>query len=80
MLMIILCLLANSQPIINIGGCTQVSPTEGNSLYYHSEVFGSSTRLKDVEAFKYYCINDLIFSIMKDQVCKFKGSYVYVCM
>ena len=61
-------LLVNSQPNINIGGCTQVLQTEGNSLYYHSEVFETTARPKDVEAFKYYCTNDLIISTVKDLV------------
>lgn len=61
-------LLVNSQLNTNIGGCTQVHPTEGNSLYYHSEVFAATARPKDVEAFKYYCTNDLIFSTIEDLV------------
>ena len=62
-------LLVNSQ-LNAVGGlqCTQVFPTEGNSLYYHSEVFVTTAKPKDVEAFKYYCTNDLIFSIIEDLV------------
>ena len=60
--------LVNSQLNPNIGGCTQVLPTEGNSLYYYSEVFETTARPKDVEAFKYYCTNDLIFSTIEDMV------------
>ena len=48
--------------------CTQVLPTEGISLYYHSEVFATTAEPKDVEAFKYYCTNKLIFSIVEDLV------------
>ena len=62
-------LLVNSQ-LNTIGGvrCTQVLPTEGNSLYYHSEVFATTANPKHVEAFKYYCTNDLIFSTIEDLV------------
>lgn len=52
-------LLPNSASI-----CSQVSfdPSEDNSLYSHSVIFGTPAKLQDVEAFKYYCTNDLILS------------------
>ena len=60
-------LLVNSQLNTNGGvNCTQAFPTEGNSLYYHSEVFAATAKPKDVEAFKYYCTNDLIFSKLEE--------------
>ena len=40
-------------------------PTEGNPLYSHSELFGATATPKDVEGFKYYCINDLMVSIIR---------------
>ena len=42
-------------------------PTEGNPLYSHSELFGATTTPKDVEAFEYYCINNLTVSIIREQ-------------
>ena len=43
-------------------------PTEGNPLYSHSELFGATATPKDVEAFKYYCINDLMVSVISDEL------------
>ena len=62
-------LLVNSQLNTNGGiKCTQVFPTEGNSIYHHSEVFATTANPKHVEAFKYYCTNGLIFSTIEDLV------------
>ena len=61
-------ILSNSASI-----CSQVSadPSEGNILYSHSEIFGTAATLQDVEAFKYYCTNDLILSTINiEMVCK----------
>ena len=59
--------LVHSLPvIINNGGCTQVFPTKGNSLYSHSEIFGAAIKPKDIDAFKYYCTNNLISFSLKD--------------
>ena len=58
----------NANPVIisskDNNSCFEVTSTKGNSLYYHSEIFGTSATvtLRDVEAFKYYCTNDLILS------------------
>ena len=68
----------NAIPVIIISpmtnsSCSQVSsdPSEGNSLYSHSDIFGTAATLKDVEAFNYYCTNDLILStINKELVSK----------
>ena len=49
-------------------GSVIADPTEGNPLYSHSELFGDTATPKDVEAFKYYCINDLMVSIISDQL------------
>ena len=52
-----------NRPSLVLGDCTGdnvvANPTEGNPLYSHSELFGANATLNDVEAFKYYCINDL---------------------
>ena len=57
----------NANPVILPDSeCSQVTSdsTKENSLYSHSEIFGTAATLKDVEAFKYYCTNDLIVSMI----------------
>ena len=56
--------------IISNSNCSQVpsDPSEGNSLYSHSEIFGTAAMLKDVEAFKYYCTNQLILSTINKEL------------
>ena len=56
---------------ITINNCSRENydPTEGNLLYSLSELFNNTTAtLKDVEAFKYYCINHLIVSTIKTEM------------
>ena len=50
--------------------CFQESsdPIEGNLLYSHSKVFGTTATLNDVEAFKYYCTNRLIVSTINTEM------------
>ena len=65
--------------------CFQVTsdPTDGNSLYSHSKIFGSAATLIDVEAFKYFCTINLVLStINEEMVSTHICSYVdnYCCM
>ena len=55
---------------LKLSECDSVvaDPTEGNPLYSHSELFGAAATPKDVEAFKYYCINDLMVSMISDEL------------
>ena len=52
--------------------CSQVAfnPSEDNSLYSHSQIFGTAATLKDTEAFKYYCTNDLILSTISRELVR----------
>ena len=65
----------NASPVIfpnSTSICSQISTdtSEGKLLYSHSEIFGTAAKLQDVEAFKYYCTNDLILStINMEMVC-----------
>ena len=43
-------------------------PTEGNSLYSHSEIFGNTATPTDVEAFKYFCTVNLTLSTIPIEV------------
>ena len=62
----------NAAPVVDncnapaLSECASVvaDPTEGNPLYSHSELFGATATPKDVEAFKYYCINGLMVSLI----------------
>ena len=62
----------NAVPVISISNsnCSQRAsePSEGNSLYSHSEIFGTAATLKDVETFKYYCTNQLILSTINKEL------------
>ena len=49
-------------------GSVVADPTEGNPLYSHSELFGATATPKDAEAFKYYCVNDLMVSVISDEL------------
>jgi len=56
---------------VTVNNCSQENydPTEGNSLYSLSKLFNNTiATLKDVEAFKYYCINHLIVSTIKTEM------------
>jgi len=56
-------------PSLELSECRSVvaDPTEGNPLYSHSELFGATATPKDVEAFKYYCINNLMVTVIREQ-------------
>ena len=66
----------NAAPVVDncntpaLSECASVvaDPTEGNPLYSHSELFGVTATPKDVEAFKYHCINDLMVSIIHEVI------------
>ena len=60
-------------PSPELSECASVAadPTEGNPLYSHSELFGVTATPKDVEAFKYYCINDLMVFVISDQLVSY---------
>ena len=57
-------------PSLELPECASVvdDPTEGNPLYSHFELLGATATPIDVEAFKYYCINDLIVSIIREKL------------
>ena len=57
-------------PINGIAYCDGfiAKPTEGNLLYSHTQIFGNAATHRDVEAFKYYCTNDLISSIINQEM------------
>ena len=61
---------ANGSEIPNLFECSSVvtNPTPGNSLYSQSEIFGATATPKDVEALKYYCLNDLIRTIITKEM------------
>ena len=68
-------LFLNSFTMVNaeidmISNCSEITsqPTKGNSLYSHSEIFGSAATLKDAEAFKFYCTYCLIRSTIKEKM------------
>ena len=69
-------ILVNAAPVVDncnvpaLSECASVvaDPTEGNPLYSHSELFAATATPKDVEAFKYYCINDLMVSVISEQL------------
>ena len=65
-----------NDPSLELSECASVvaDPTEDNPLYSHSELFGAAATPKDVEAFKYYCINDLMVSIISEQIV---SQYMY---
>ena len=50
--------------------CFQVVsyPTEGNPLYSHSEIFGNTATLTDIETFKYFCTVNLMLSTIQNEV------------
>ena len=69
-------ILVNAAPVVDncnvpaLSECASIvaDPTEGNPLYSHSELFAATAKPKDVEAFKYYCINDLMVSVISEQL------------
>jgi len=65
---------------LELSECASVvaNPTEGNPLYSHSELFGATATPKDVEAFKYYCINDLMTTIIHEQLVSHFCVLVYL--
>ena len=72
-------ILVNGAPVVDNCGTPVLSdcvsdvadPTEGNPLYSHSELFGATATPKDVEGFKYYCINDLMVSIIREELVSY---------
>ena len=67
-----------SDGVTTTDNCFQVSSnlTEGNSLYSHSEVFGSAATLKDVEAFKYFCTINLVLSTINEEMVSIIGCVI----
>ena len=65
-------ILVNAAPVLPDCGRvkTDYNATGGNPLYSHSELFGAAATPTDVEAFKYYCINDLIATIIPEDVVR----------
>ena len=60
-----------SPVVANLLQCSKVvtKPTPSNPLYSHSKLFGANNATpKDVEALKYYCLNDLIHTILTNQM------------
>ena len=50
--------------------CSQVfvNPKDNNSLYFHSKIFSSDVTQNDIEAFKYYCANNKVASMIDREI------------
>ena len=72
-------ILVNAAPVVDNCGTPALSecasavadPTEGNPLFFHYELFGATATPSDVEGFKYYCINDLMVSIISEELISY---------